>query len=1122
MKNKLIRILTISLLIGPFLAMTLNAEGKSKNTLNQLLKGENRSKTYFTINQISTPVINNGSTDREGGNSGLVYPKGGTKTAVFQSGFFFGGLQDGVKKIGGSMYDSGLLVGPINPDGTPNETDAQSIYRVRPDWQTGDLSAEAKVAAGLNEDDIRKIYEEDWNNWPAAFGAPYKDVDNDGTYNPAVDIPGYPGADQTIWFVANDADATTAGGFLNTVPLNVEIQTTIWGYNTNGPLGYMLFRRYRIINKSNSDIQDMYLAMWSDVDLGGAGDDLIGVDTELNLGFCYNGTAVDEQYGRTPPAVGFDFFQGPIVDGNADDVAIFDNQKIPGKKNLGLENFFFFINSEPTLADPQNVEEGYNLLKGLKPNGNPYVEFSTGQTTTHPYSGDPVAGTGDLDGNEFQPGDRRFGQSSGPFTFKVGDVQEIVVAEIVAGDVEGVDNIGAVGLLKFYDKFAQTAYDNFFNVPKAPAAPTVNATELDQEIVLNWDAADKNLVKIIETHNDGGYVFEGYNVYQLPEAVATKVGAKRVATFDLTNAKGKIKDDEFDPTQGVVNNKVVQFGNDGGIKRNIKIDKDLFDNADLYNGANYYFAVTAYAVNTNPDAVPRTLESEILPIHVVPHKENPGITYEAGYNDDLKFEHTQGNSDGSVSVKIIDPALLTGHDYEVSFYLLDNPVVKWNNITIKNDTIPAGTKVWKLVDKTTGETKLADMNDENPSDDDVSIDGMRISVSGAPSDFKSFTVTANASGAIDPIDAIATWAGWDAKNTSRDLDHFADDQQVGPQVWFLHTNSFADGREYDNTVSRWTNYTGGYGNNPGVHKLVPDDWEIRFTAAGSEAFWNWSDPLKVESVPFELWCIADPTDPNDDFKCVPFILDIDQVDGGAPNGVFGLVDQDHPISSADNDPYTDGIYWVVPKDRTPGTAGYDAVMAKIKSDLTHANKQLLWAYDDANFNSYPGMLRMSFVAWNGGTVGAGATYKQALPEEGTIFRIGTTKPNVAGSDVFTFKAPAVKNEVSKAKEDVNEINVFPNPYYGVNPEEVNKYQRYVTFSHLPQRATIRIFNLAGQPIRYIEKDSGSQFQQWNLTNEHDLPVASGVYIAYIDMPDLGKTKILKVAIIQEQQFLDRF
>jgi hypothetical protein len=53
----------------------------------------------------------------------------------------------------------------------------------------------------------------------------------------------------------------------------------------------------------------------------------------------------------------------------------------------------------------------------------------------------------------------------------------------------------------------------------------------------------------------------------------------------------------------------------------------------------------------------------------------------------------------------------------------------------------------------------------------------------------------------------------------------------------------------------------------------------------------------------------------------------------------------------------------------------------------------------------------------------------------------------------------------------------------------------------------------------IEKDDASQNVDWDLTNQYALPVASGVYIAHIDLPDLGKEKILKIALIQEEQIL---
>jgi hypothetical protein len=53
------------------------------------------------------------------------------------------------------------------------------------------------------------------------------------------------------------------------------------------------------------------------------------------------------------------------------------------------------------------------------------------------------------------------------------------------------------------------------------------------------------------------------------------------------------------------------------------------------------------------------------------------------------------------------------------------------------------------------------------------------------------------------------------------------------------------------------------------------------------------------------------------------------------------------------------------------------------------------------------------------------------------------------------------------------------------------------------------------------KDDASQFMQWDLLNQQRLPVASGMYILHVDMGDLG-VKVLKCAIIQEQQFLRNY
>jgi hypothetical protein len=91
----------------------------------------------------------------------------------------------------------------------------------------------------------------------------------------------------------------------------------------------------------------------------------------------------------------------------------------------------------------------------------------------------------------------------------------------------------------------------------------------------------------------------------------------------------------------------------------------------------------------------------------------------------------------------------------------------------------------------------------------------------------------------------------------------------------------------------------------------------------------------------------------------------------------------------------------------------------------------------------------------------------------------------------------------------------------VNTSELRREARFVTINHLPKVATIRIFNLAGSLVNTIRKDSPSQFATWNLTNHKGLPVASGIYLIHVDMGSLG-VKILKSAIIMEQQFLDNY
>ena len=145
---------------------------------------------------------------------------------------------------------------------------------------------------------------------------------------------------------------------------------------------------------------------------------------------------------------------------------------------------------------------------------------------------------------------------------------------------------------------------------------------------------------------------------------------------------------------------------------------------------------------------------------------------------------------------------------------------------------------------------------------------------------------------------------------------------------------------------------------------------------------------------------------------------------------------------------------------------------------------------------------------------------------GDVLHFLYDNPIQLGVDTWSFSTSAVApiiGDKDLAKEAVKNINVYPNPFYAHNPLAANRYDEYVTFTHLPAQATIRIYNLAGVLVNTIEHNNeNSQFENWKLKNASDLPIASGIYIAYIDMPEIGASKTLKFVIIQKEQILEYY
>jgi hypothetical protein len=66
--------------------------------------------------------------------------------------------------------------------------------------------------------------------------------------------------------------------------------------------------------------------------------------------------------------------------------------------------------------------------------------------------------------------------------------------------------------------------------------------------------------------------------------------------------------------------------------------------------------------------------------------------------------------------------------------------------------------------------------------------------------------------------------------------------------------------------------------------------------------------------------------------------------------------------------------------------------------------------------------------------------------------------------------------------------------------------------------------LDGILIRKIirnEPDQRKSLEKWDLRNDSDIPVASGMYIALVDAPGIG-TKILKLAIFTPEERIDTY
>lgn len=1080
-----------------------------------------RAEANLDVNNVKAVVFNTGTLfygNNINGN-GYIAPQSGTVVPMYAAAVWVGGEVNGELHVAAATYAQAPNVynfwpGPMDSTtGLPvNPANCSAYDRIYSVYRSDIEAFEAGDPAS-----------EDLAEWPFELGAPVIDGDDDpNNYNLAGgDRPDIVG-DQALFWVMNDVGGPhTSQG---TPPLGIEVQVLAFSFSRSDAIGSTTFYRYRIINKGSNLIENTYVSVWADPDLGEYTDDYVGFDNDLRMAYVYNSDDEDTGgYGTAPPALGVDFFQGPIIRDEAGTPI----------DTLGATGFMYFSNEPGPLGDPDTGIEYYNFMTSRWGDGVPLTvggrgragdPGNTGEITAFAYQGDPVTGEFwserniDGTGTANTPSDRRFLTSTGPFTMRPGDVQDIVFGIVFA---RGNSNLNSITALRAADALAQNAYDADFNLPPPPPPPPLcseatsgsgqcfEAVELDGRVVLVWgyppsssnylgryDVQDPFLAG--QPVEDGTYSFEGFNIYRYSTRDFEISERQLIATFDIVNGVTRVVDYVTDPITGEQMPILSADGSDSGIQYSLQLD-------NLTNYTDYYYGITAYAYNA--ESTPQVLQSSATLLTVRPANLVEGVTTQSATGDSLVVTATNLVGGGTVSATVADPTRITGDPYEVRFFR-----------ALDANGTATQTTVYSIVNTATGETRFDGQayflanGAAPPIGQNVQIvDGFSYSIQQPTPDFTAFQVVQNAAGTLSPpIGGAAAAPVITAPDNQFPIGEAAPpgpgQQSTNSRVWLFHTGGAYE--TYADFLSR-TFRIGTPLDNRSTFGFF--DYEMRFTgqSIGRLAFQgSGTDPI---TVPFELWNIGEgtPDDPSDDYRMIPYVFDNETTAFPDGDGIYNI-SGDHLVSPGAAggfaDPYTDWVYWMNPVDVTPGQSGYLAYAGAGTPDLSQVGEEA--------------MARTVLVVLNTNP----AQNATLLPEPGTIFRI-TSQKGIGPGSVFTIDTSnrqlTAATDASR-EEALEQIQIVPNPYMGSSSYETGNTSRVIRFTNLPPQATtIRIYTVAGTLVKTLQKEGNSRSFDWNLETENDLPVASGMYFVHVDVENVGE-RILKLGVVQRRTSITVF
>ncbi len=1200
---------------------------------------------YLDINNVRAAIMNGGDMWWDlVGNAQYEIPKGSGKHSLFAGALWFGGLDQGgnlhvaamTYRQPGGMTD--FWPGPL--DTVTVSTDADVCAAYDKIWKIDAGEIEEFLNTGTPSATI--------SDWPAHpvfsdknhsyYLAPFVDVDGDGSYNPSAgDYPDILG-DQALWFIYNDKGNihTETGGD----PVGVEIRAMAFAFATTGDINNMTFYKYTIVNRATSVLEKAYIGQWVDPDLGNHLDDYVGCDTIRGLGICYNGDDNDEVYGPNPPAVGVDFFEGPLADPN-DGI---DNDKDgtvdePGEQII-MSKFVYYNNDVASdQGDPTEAQHFYNYLRGMWKNGDCLRYGGDGfneptPCTNYMFPSDPrdPGGWSEVTAGN-TPADRRFLQSAGPFTLQPGAVNETTIGVVWARASSG-GNMGSWDLLLAADDKAQRLYDADFKLVEGPRTPDVVITELDRELVLTLvNTAETEAYDNTGLNEDGDsvrYIFEGYQIFQLRDDEVTTADledpdkARLVAVVDVKNGITKVVNREFDASIGMDVPKLMVEGSDAGIRHTFRIQKDLFTPGKslLVNHWPYYFTVVAYAVAEKTTERRRYLRGrKNIKIYMgMPHKSyaHDGLVTRSNYGDQPPIQRISGMGNQGYPLQLtpesIAEALQNGIATNLSYKRGGGPLSIYVFDPVR---VPAGNFEFRVVDSTLntatyykepGSNARAELvnlstNEVVPFDTTYNAEHEQVFEKWGLAFFLSRaeppTPGSEDGGVVESsIEFEDPDNPWLTKVPDVDFDPGGAGAPPYPMNWIR---------------SGKVNYSGGY---PGIndayagsvpldpnqayeklaggiiapYAVVARDAEHMGARTLGPVYGKLShSATKLEWLPsIELVLTPDKTKWT---KCPVIEMGEDPAltEGGAKK--FQLRKHaswsDPNAVDADGNPIYDnssqGYSWF------PGYAvnletgermniifGEDSRFASENGNDMVWNPTSFLIADGGNYYDdvkYPwGGRHVVYIMNNRGYQGArypydgGEQYRSVLEKDPNAarpqyqkmwlsaayvmmpllregFQLKSLKeglipnevrirvvvrqpyqtfkpdPNGDGAIVYRFSTDDLAANVTDSGKQagLELVNVVPNPYYAHSKYEQNFLDSRVRITNLPPKVKISIYTLNGTLVRTISRDAGSDaptYIDWDLTNEHGVPIVSGIYLIHVDAASLGRKTLKWVGIMR--------